>query len=152
MWSLHRCKQLHLACATQDKNRHLYGFDSFKGVSKPTTEDVVHADHLFKWKENDMVTNKSATEKNLRTFGEWVTFFKGWIPSRFSEVEEKSFCLVHIDVDLYSLTKASIEFFYEKLNSVGLIICDDYGSEICPLNILKEGVCGSMRFHCEIAP
>ena len=121
-----------LLAATQDTNKQLYGFDSFKGVSNPALEDVVYSAHLNKWKKNDMATNESSTELNLQTFGERVTLFKGWIPSRFSEVEKIKFCLVHIDVDLYAPTKASIEFFYEKLYSGGLIVCDDYGSETCP--------------------
>jgi len=121
-----------LLAATEKTDKHLYGFDSFKGLSEPEQEDAVNEDYLYKWKKDDLAISDSAALKNLAQFGERVTLFKGWIPSRFSEVEDKPFCLVNIDVDLYSPTKDSLEFFYEKLNPGGVIVCDDYGAEICP--------------------
>lgn len=60
------------------------------------------------------------------------TLYKGWIPEKFHEVEDKEFSLVHIDVDLHDPTLASLEFFWPRLNAGGMIVCDDYGSEACP--------------------
>jgi hypothetical protein len=35
---------------------------------------------------------------------------------------------VHVDVDLYEPTKESIGYFWPKIVSGGVLICDDYGS------------------------
>lgn len=40
--------------------------------------------------------------------------------------------MIHIDVDLYQPTLDSIEFFWDKLNVGGVLVCDDYGFETCP--------------------
>ena len=68
---------------------------------------------------------------NLSQFN-FVKYYKGWIPDRFSEVQMLTFSFVHIDVDLYQPTLDSIAFFYERLNKGGIMICDDYGFITCP--------------------
>jgi len=70
-------------------------------------------------------------ENNLSEFDN-VKLYKGWIPERFQELESKSFAFVHIDVDLYEPTHDSITFFYPRLNSNGILLCDDYGFTTCP--------------------
>jgi len=39
---------------------------------------------------------------------------------------------VHVDVDLFEPTAARLEFFYPRLVSGGMIVCDDYGFTTCP--------------------
>ena len=56
----------------------------------------------------------------------FVKFYKGWIPERFKEVENKKFQFVNIDVDLYQPTYDSFEFFFPRLVEGGVIHCDDY--------------------------
>ncbi|KAJ8134476.1 hypothetical protein OY671_012311, partial [Metschnikowia pulcherrima] len=57
---------------------------------------------------------------------------KGWIPERFDDVKEKHFAFVHIDVDSYQPTSDSMNFFYQRMNPGGIIVCDDYGFTTCP--------------------
>ena len=72
----------------------------------------------------------SSTEKevkiNLQEF-DFIKTYKGWIPSRFKEVEKLSFSFVHLDVDLYQPTLDSMKFFFPRLSKGGVIVCDDYG-------------------------
>ena len=63
---------------------------------------------------------------------DFVKTYKGWIPSRFSEVKDLKFSFVHIDVDLYQPTLDCLEFFFPKLVSGGIIVCDDYNSSQFP--------------------
>jgi len=35
--------------------------------------------------------------------------------------------MVHLDLVLYSATLEALKFFYPRLSSGGMIICDDYG-------------------------
>ena len=118
--------------ATQQTNKHLYGFDSFEGLSEPQREDEVTSDHAFKWNKHDMTFGVDACRKNLQNFDGRFDLYPGWIPERFSEVQDKKFSLVHIDVDLYQPTYDAAAFFYDRLNSGGMLVCDDYGFETCP--------------------
>ncbi len=108
----------------QEKKCHL--FDSFEGISEPGLEDGNH------WTRGDL---SCAENYVLETFAEYksiVYTYKGWIPDRFMEVAENKFCFVHIDVDLYQPTIDCLRFFYPRMIDGGIILCDDYGSSLCP--------------------
>lgn len=118
----------YLICAfiqqhAQYKAHHI--FDSFEGLSKPGKEDGDH------WKAGNLTAAEEICRNNLSQF-DFVKYYKGWIPARFSEVQALTFSFVHIDVDLYQPTLDSITFFYERLNKGGIMICDDYGFITCP--------------------
>ena len=49
------------------------------------------------------------------------------IPTRFDEVADRSFCFVHVDVDLFEPTRESIAFFYPRMVPGGVMLFDDYG-------------------------
>lgn len=108
-----------------DLHKTLHVFDSFQGLSKPQGEDGDH------WAAGNLATDEAECRKNLSIFN-FVKYYKGWIPEKFAEVDTKRFCFVHIDVDLYQPTFDSVSFFYERMNSGGIIICDDYGFTTCP--------------------
>ena len=102
-------------------------FDSFEGLSKPDTEkDGSH------WKAGALTCSESVVNENLKYFENSFSTYKGWVPTKFHLVENKLFSFVHIDVDLYKPTLESLEFFYKRLNTGGLIVCDDYGFTSCP--------------------
>lgn len=105
------------------KRHHM--FDSFEGISEPGEEDGDH------WTEGDLSFGLRAVQERLREFDE-SSYYPGWIPQRFDEVAELRFSFVHIDVDLYEPTKESLQFFYPRLNDGGILLCDDYGSGVCP--------------------
>ncbi len=107
-------------------------FDSFEGLSQPTTADIVSDERAYVWKKNDLTSPLEKTRKNLQRFESFVKYYPGWIPDRFPEVEDRRFSLVHVDVDLFEPTAASLEFFYPRLVPGGMIVCDDYGSTWCP--------------------
>jgi len=64
--------------------------------------------------------------KNLQEF-DFIKYYKGWIPMKFHEVEDKKFSFVHIDVDLYQPIYDSFKFFYPRLIRHGIMVFDDYG-------------------------
>ena len=112
-------------------NLNLHIFDSFEGLSQPTTNDhsflnkgiheVNRVRKMFS-SDEDFVKNHVLTEFKF------VKTYRGFIPSEFHKVEDKKFSLVHIDVDLYEPTMESLIFFYPRLTEGGIIICDDYQS------------------------
>lgn len=119
----------YLICKVNQDNelfqRTHYIFDSFEGLSKPSGCDGEH------WNEGDLFCPLEDVRKNLSEFHD-LSIHKGWIPERFSDIEDHEFCFVHIDVDLFRPTLDSLEFFYPRMNKGGLIVCDDYGFTNCP--------------------
>lgn len=109
--------------------KHLYGFDSFEGLSEPAAEDLRNARH---WSKHDFAATEDQANSNLAGHQGRFTLFAGWIPDRFGEVANETFNLVHVDVDLYQPTRDSLEFFWPRLHGGGLLVCDDYGSAACP--------------------
>ena len=101
-------------------------FDSFEGLSDPGENDLPY------WKRGALACGIDEVRASFAEFGDAVKLYQGWIPSRFAEVDRRTFCFVHIDVDLYEPTRDSIAFFYERLTHGGVIVCDDYGFATCP--------------------
>jgi O-methyltransferase len=83
------------------------------------------------WKVHDLHAPLLEATRRLSDCQQ-VQFYAGWIPERFPDVMFERFALVHIDVDLYQPTLDSLQFFYPRLNTGGVLICDDYGSLRCP--------------------
>ncbi|CAN1568661.1 Macrocin-O-methyltransferase [Burkholderiaceae bacterium] len=115
--SFFMCKEI------KNTSKNHYVFDSFEGLSCPDTVDGSF------WSQGDFAVSDSVISKNLSCFNN-VKFFKGWIPQCFPN-SIGNFCFVHIDVDLYQPTLDSLVYFYPKVNSGGIILCDDYGFEWC---------------------
>lgn len=102
-------------------------FDSFEGLSNPNSK--VDGSH---WSPGSLSCPESNVIQNLSDFEGTFCTYKGWVPEKFKFVESKVFSFVHIDVDLYEPTLQTLEFFYSRLSSGGLIVCDDYGFTSCP--------------------
>lgn len=99
-------------------------FDSFEGLGTPGT-----ADGDF-WSSGDLGASMDLVERKLGP-GKYE-LYSGWIPSRFVEVSNNTFCFVHVDVDLYQPTIEALRFFWPRLATGGVLVCDDYGSSRCP--------------------
>jgi hypothetical protein len=120
-----------LSGAGPQSAKRLFIFDSFEGLSDPGADDTKSGGGSA-WAKGDLAVAEDIVRRNLSDFGGRVALYKGWIPDRFGEVETERFSLVHVDVDLYEPTMAAVEFFYPRVNSGGVILCDDYGSADCP--------------------
>ncbi len=111
-------------------NRH-HVFDSFEGLSRPEDDDLPDDPTAFLWNMHDLAVPLETVKQNLSRF-DFVDYYQGWIPERFSEVADRRFSFVHVDVDLFQPTYDSIAFFYERMVPGGIILCDDYGFTTCP--------------------
>jgi O-methyltransferase len=108
-----------------DRGKAHHVFDSFQGISSPGELDGEH------WHEGDLSAAEPEVRSNLAAY-DFVHYHAGWIPARFPDVETKTFSLVHVDVDLYDPTKDSLEFFWPRMVTGGVILMDDYGYGTCP--------------------
>jgi O-methyltransferase len=119
-------------------------FDSFEGLSDFSEEDLsaitsnVTADILRRAAPQFNSSGKRPFAGSLDIFqgmlGDFgfVRPYKGWIPSRFHEVSDLTFSLVTLDLDIFKPTQESLEFFYPRVISGGLIWLDDYGLSSWP--------------------
>ena len=106
--------------------RHHHVFDSFEGLSQPRAVDGDH------WTPGALACAEDVVHHNLAAFAGRFSTYKGWVPERFAEVQALRFAFVHIDVDLYEPTLASLAFFYPRTEAGGIIVCDDYNFTTCP--------------------
>ncbi|HEV7820255.1 MAG TPA: TylF/MycF/NovP-related O-methyltransferase, partial [Burkholderiales bacterium] len=117
----------------------LHLIDSFAGISAPGEEDLiaVRADDgvgVVMKPGFDGGAFASPLELVKHTLREYpaVAVHQGWIPEVFAQLPSMSWCFVHLDVDLFEPTLASLEYFYPRLVDGGVIICDDYGAPLFP--------------------
>ena len=103
-----------------EKNCHIHLFDSFDGLSKPSEKDM--GTNMI---EGDYLGTLEEVKSNLSEYSIFK-YYKGWIPDRFNDVEDKSFAFVHIDLDFYEPIKDSLDFFIPRMVSGGVILLDDY--------------------------
>lgn len=107
-------------------DRTLHLFDSFEGLSTPSEDDGTY------WQPHDLSVTSNAVRDALADLITPYELHEGWIPDRFSEVADRRFCFVHIDVDLYQPTADSLAFFYPRVVPGGVIVLDDHGFTTCP--------------------
>ena len=131
VWKGHSAYILSTLLEENNKEKHFYIFDSFEGgLSDKIEEDKNNRYNLTEKQIKAEKLSFSSTEEQVKsTLSSFdnISYLKGWIPERFNEVDNKKFCFVHIDVDLYQPTLDSLNFFYPRLNDGGAIVIDDYG-------------------------
>ena len=112
----------------RDGDRH-YAFDSFEGLPEPTSGDRIRSGRSV-WKKGHLYCPHETVQEFLKEFPH-CQIEKGWIPQTLSKVEDETFRLMHLDVDLMEPTRACLDFFYPRMVSGGLMVFDDYGSGSC---------------------
>jgi O-methyltransferase len=105
------------------KTVHL--FDTFAGMPPTDPRRDWH-------KENDF--NDTSLESVTAYLNDCTNtlLYPGLFPCSAASVQDRDFCLVHIDVDIYKSVMDCIEFFYPRLLFGGIAIFDDYGFLTCP--------------------
>jgi O-methyltransferase len=111
--------------ALSDSPSLVHLFDSFEGLAEPLPVDGSY------WKKGSLSTGEQALRDTLVGF-ENYRVYTGWIPERFLDVADLTFRFVHVDVDLFEPTRDSLEFFYPRLASGGILLLDDHGFSTCP--------------------
>ena len=135
-WNGHSTWALSKLIQNSEQKINFHIFDSFEGgYSQLQNEDNNLLRNLSKEEIRRQKEHFSSDEKFVRgILGEFnfLKFYKGWIPQRFSEVENKKFQFVHIDVDLYQPTYDSLKFFFHRLIDGGVIVCESYNMSELP--------------------
>jgi len=115
-----------LAQVFEPAGKRLFLFDTFEGMPESADERVDrHRAGDFDDTSLDAVT---------RALSRWdnVELCQGFFPGTARAVGDRTFALVHVDVDIYQSVSDSCEFFYPRLTTGGAMVFDDYGQRSCP--------------------
>jgi hypothetical protein len=119
----------------------LHGFDTFAGHAAQDILQPLEPNHtpgLF----SDTLFEKVSTMLEV-----WptLTLHQGRFQETCPSVAQTDFAFVHLDADLYSVTRDALAFFAPRVVPGGVIILDDYGFTTTP-GVLKaaEEFCGTV--------
>ena len=102
-----------------DPTRWLYLFDTFEGFPEADLEGGRDA-RFQDTDEKDVLARLPCSGR--------AVVRKGYFPDTFSGLEDETFALVVLDVDLFAPTKAGLELFYPRLQRGGYLFLHDYNS------------------------
>jgi O-methyltransferase len=100
----------------------VFMLDSFQGLPMPRTG--VDKFHKAGWLQSDvrMVTQVVAG-LGLR---EAIRIVPGWFSDTLPTLEDKRYCLAHVDGDLYESTVTCLEHLGPRMEASGVVVLDDY--------------------------
>jgi hypothetical protein len=101
-------------------NKTLHLFDTFNGLP-----ELGQVDDSNQFHKGQFSASLEDVKKYLDCYNN-IYFYKGLFPGNSEVIQDSIFSFVHLDLDLYEATKASLEFFYPRMNKGGIIISHDY--------------------------
>ena len=114
-----------LAKVFESTGKTIHLFDTFSGMPISDPSKDVH-------KEGDFSDTSLEVVKTYLHDCENVCFYQGLFPATSKPVVKSTFCLIHIDVDIYQSAMDCCKFFYPRMEKGGIMIFDDYGILDCP--------------------
>jgi len=124
----------------KNSEKHLYLYDTFEGMTKPTDEDVSYANVSASEKfEGKKITDDKSTwntadlndvKKAVFTTGynkEKIHFVKGKVEDTIPGEIPESISLLRLDTDWYESTRHELIHLFPRLTKGGVLIIDDYG-------------------------
>lgn len=107
--------------------RQLYLFDTFDGFDE---RDVfVEATEGFSYaKAGDFADTSEPAVLARMPYPQQCIIRKGYFPETAEGLEHIRFAFVSLDPDLYEPAMAGLEFFYNRMNSGGVIVVHDYNN------------------------
>jgi O-methyltransferase len=110
-----------------DRENTFFVFDTFEGHL--VVDESVDGEHRVSEGFSDVSYEK--VKSYLSVFSNLVLTKGDFLKTSSLLDDVKSFTLVHIDVDVYPVTKYCLEFFKDRMITGGVIIVDDYGVNTC---------------------
>lgn len=101
-------------------NKEFNVFDTFDGLP-----ELNAIDDASQFQKGQYSASYEFVKKYLSNYPN-VFLHKGYFPDTAGPIESKTFSFVHLDLDLYESTLASLKFFYPRLVKGGVLISHDY--------------------------
>ena len=112
------------------QERRIFGFDSFEGFPDPSAEDLPG-----KARRGHYKTNRDSVVRFLINSGlsrasvdSSITLVPGFFADSMRTYDAGPVALLHLDVDIYSSYKETLQFFYPRVPPGGIIAFDEYQS------------------------
>ena len=103
---------------------HAFLYDTWEGIKM---ERLVNEEKS--WKDDYSYLQVNNTKRNLEGFMDNITFIKGYIPDTFNRKDEpEQISWLHIDLNSSKPTIESLEYYFDRLLTGGVVLFDDYGS------------------------
>lgn len=99
-----------------------HGYDSFAGLVPSEHDDTEQAKPGLYATDQASVIAAFARMKDGNNH-----IHIGYIPQVFVGEPQRKYRFIHIDVDCYEPTLASLEFFWPQVVPGGMMVCDDFG-------------------------
>jgi len=116
------------------KAHNYYLIDSFEGLSEISNEDIPINENTYRNKKGNLKSNFDEVDTLFKQYHN-INVVKGWIPEIFDKLDKNNrYKFVHLDVDLYKPTLDSLNYVYDKVIKGGIIITDDFQSNLFPGN------------------
>jgi O-methyltransferase len=109
----------------ESKHKTVHLFDTFAGMPASDPMRDRHQERDFGDASLESVKAYLQDCRNIR-------IHPGLFPATSTPIEDKTFCLVHIDADIYASVMDGCRFFYPRMQKGGVMIFDDYGFLTCP--------------------
>ena len=111
-----------LANMARRLDRIVYLFDTYEGFSQADLQGI-DSNKVMQFGDTSLEAVRSLVgEDNVR-------YVKGHFPDSLKEIsDEVSYCLVHIDCDLYAPIASALNYFYPRMTPGGFLVIHDYSS------------------------
>jgi O-methyltransferase len=124
--------------ALGDTERELWLYDTFEGMTQPTTTDVRFDGEPAQKEMEDVMAREGAwccagledVMANIYSTGypkEKIHFIKGMVENTIPTTVPESISLLRLDTDWYESTSRELQFLFPLLHVDGVLIVDDYG-------------------------
>ncbi|WP_430466472.1 TylF/MycF/NovP-related O-methyltransferase [Winogradskyella ouciana] len=125
--------------ALESKNRNIYLYDTFEGMSEPTEEDKSYRNesaqsaYLNKdeyWKRIECFSALEEVKENVSSIGypkDKINFIQGKVEDTIPKNIPDKIALLRLDTDWYESTMHEMIHLFPRLVKGGVIIIDDYG-------------------------
>lgn len=131
----------HILLELNVKNRKIYLYDTFEGMSKPTGNDYIVANKKVRaidnWSKKQVKDHNewcyvplSEVKKNMALTkypNKNIFFIKGKVEDTIPKSMPKKIALLRLDTDFYESTKHELIHLFPLLEKKGILIVDDYG-------------------------
>ncbi len=119
-----------------DTSRHLYLFDTFEGMPRPTADDVEYSGKLAEKVLEDSAGVR-CDDAPLEVVREVlyatgyprgkIHFIQGRVEDTIPSAAPNQIALLRLDTDWYESTRHELVHLYPRLTAAGVLIIDDYG-------------------------
>jgi O-methyltransferase len=138
-------------------DRHLYLYDTFEGMTPPTTADktadgVLAIDHLHRDVDKTdywCIAGTDDVQRNMAATGyvqERIHFVKGPVEATIpAQAPREPIALLRLDTDWYESTRHELIHLFPLLVEGGILIIDDYGHWAGARKAVDEYFAGQSR-------